>query len=374
MGLLEGDPELPLPKEAKQGTIAAIRAGRTRYSSASGLPELKAALSRRGVVGQVLVTNGAKQAIYEALQVLVGPGDTVLVPSPCWVTFPEAVKLAGAQPILVPMPGGFLDVGRLAAAVRRDTRAVIINTPNNPTGAVYGKAELLALAKFAAKKDLVVVSDEAYEALVYEGKHVSLASLGKEAARRTLTVGTFSKTYSMTGFRVGYLAGPPELVEAASRIHGHVTGNVCTFAQLGALAALGVSAAALAARRDALRRRRDLAYRLASRLFPCEKPRGGLFVFADARRWLNSARPDSAALARFLLARARVAVVPGSACGREGWLRFSFSGTEKAIREGFSRIEKGLMTEPKRGNGRPKGLSGPCRPGCVDRRGRRPRP
>ncbi|MBI5202711.1 MAG: aminotransferase class I/II-fold pyridoxal phosphate-dependent enzyme, partial [Elusimicrobia bacterium] len=191
--------------------------------------------------------------------------------------------------------------------------------------------------------DLVVLSDEAYEALVYDGgEHVSPASLGRGAAARTLTAGTFSKTYSMTGFRVGWLAGPAELVRAAARVHGHVTGNVCTFAQLGAVGALRVPEKALAARRAALEKRRDVAYALASRLFPCEKPKGGLFVFADARGRLGKGVPDSAALARRLLAKAKVAVVPGSACGREGWLRFSFSGTEKTIREGFRRIEEAL--------------------------------
>ncbi|MBI5201601.1 MAG: aminotransferase class I/II-fold pyridoxal phosphate-dependent enzyme, partial [Elusimicrobia bacterium] len=169
IGLLEGDPELPLPKEAERAVISAIRTGRTRYSAASGLPELKEALARRGVGGEILVTNGAKQAIYTALQTIAGPGDSVLIPSPCWVTFPEAVKLAGAEPILVPMPGNSLDVARLAAAVRKNTRAVIVNTPNNPTGAVYGRAELKALMEFAEAEDLVVLSDEAYEALVYDG-------------------------------------------------------------------------------------------------------------------------------------------------------------------------------------------------------------
>ncbi|MBI4345585.1 MAG: aminotransferase class I/II-fold pyridoxal phosphate-dependent enzyme [Elusimicrobia bacterium] len=349
IGLLEGEPDLPLPAGVARALSAALRAGKTRYSSSSGLPELRAAVAARlrrrnrlavGPEG-VLITNGAKQAIYEALQAVAGPGDDVLIPSPCWVTFPESVRLAGARPVLVPMPSGSLDVGRLARALTGRARAVVINTPNNPTGAVYPEGVLRELVRFAARAGLFIVSDEAYEALIYDGaRHVSAGALGPEAARRTLTVGTFSKTYSMTGLRVGYLAGPAEVVAATGRIHGHLTGNVNTLAQWAALAALDVPEAELARRRAALQRRRDLAWSLASRLFPCDKPQGGLFVFADARAWLHPGLRDSATLARFLLEKARVAVVPGSACGREGWLRFSFSGPERLIREGFARIAR----------------------------------
>jgi aspartate aminotransferase len=198
VSLLEGDPELPLPAPVARATIAALRAGRTRYSASSGLPELKRALARKlrernGIEvseDQLLVTNGAKQAIYEALQALCGPGDEVLIPSPCWVTFPEAVRLAGAKPILVPMPGHALDVDRLSAAVTRRTRAVVINSPNNPTGAVYPERALRGLLRLAERRGLVVISDEAYEDLVYDGaRHVSIASLTGGLRRTRRIVG-----------------------------------------------------------------------------------------------------------------------------------------------------------------------------------------
>lgn len=332
----------------ESATLGALRAGRTRYCESSGLPELRRLVARKlrarnrieVAEEEVLITNGAKQAVYEALQALCDPGDEALIPSPCWVTFPEAARLAGARPVLVPMRS--LDVPRLEAAVTRRTRVVIINSPNNPTGAVYPRGALAALARLAARRGLAVVSDEAYEDLVYDGgRHVSLASL-PGARGLVTTVGTFSKSFSMSGFRVGYLAGPRDVVRAAARIHGHVTGNVCTFAQLGAVAALGLGRRLLAGRRAALERRRDLAWRLASRVFECEKPQGGLFVFADARKHLGGRRRDSSALSRYLLEKAGVATVPGSACGREGWLRLSFSGSERAIREGFARIERAL--------------------------------
>jgi len=351
LSLLEGEPDLPVPAAVIRATEEALRAGRTKYSASAGLPELRAALARklRDVNGvsadpaNILVTNGAKQAVYEVLQALCEPGDEVLIPAPCWVTFPEAVKLAGGVPVLVPCGADHqLDLAALEAAAGPKTRAIILNTPNNPTGAVYPTAALRAVVALADRRGLTIVSDEAYESLVYDGAHVSIASLGATAAERTVTIQTFSKSFAMTGFRVGWLTGPAELIEAVARIHGHVTGNACTFAQAGALAALSLGDAHRASWRDAHRVRRDAAYERGSKLFACVKPHGGLFLFADARRYLGAKFADSEALAAHLLVKGRVAVVPGSAFGREGFLRLSFSASEAALREGFARIEAAL--------------------------------
>lgn len=350
LSLLEGEPDLPVPEAVIRATSEALAAGRTRYSASAGLPELRAALSRKleevnGVAAapeDILVTNGAKQAVYEVLQALCEPGDEVLIPAPCWVTFPESVKLAGGVPVLVPAgPDHQLDLAALERAVTARTRAIILNTPNNPTGAVYPEAALRAVAALAERRGLAIVSDEAYEALVYDGeRHVSVASL-PGAAARTVTIQTFSKSFAMTGFRVGFAAGPADLLRAAARVHGHVTGNACTFAQHGALAALGLGEAHRSAWRAAHEKRRDLAFELGSRLFECVKPRGGLFLLADARRHLGRFA-DSEALAAHLLVKGRVAVVPGSAFGAEGFLRLSFSASEASLREGFARLEKAL--------------------------------
>ncbi|MCX5788560.1 MAG: pyridoxal phosphate-dependent aminotransferase [Elusimicrobia bacterium] len=350
VSLLEGEPDLPPPPAVIRATVQAVRGGWTRYSESSGLPELKKLIARKllkrnGIEvseDNILVTNGAKQALYEALQALCGPGDEVLIPRPYWVTFPESVKLAGAKPVFADTRDGRLDVAALERAATRRTKAVLINTPNNPTGAVYPKAALAALASLARRRGFFIVSDEAYEDLVFDGaRHVSVASLG-DAFARTVTVQTFSKSFSMTGFRVGFLAGPREVVRAASRLHGHVTGNVCTFAQKGAVAACRVAGRELDRRRKLYQRRRDLAYSLASRLFDCAKPEGAFYLFADARRHLGARFKDSAALAAYLLEKAGVAVVPGSACGREGFLRLSFSAPEAALREGFARVKEAL--------------------------------
>ncbi|MFI5346273.1 MAG: pyridoxal phosphate-dependent aminotransferase [Elusimicrobiota bacterium] len=349
IGLLEGEPDLPVPEDVIRATEAALRAGKTKYSSSSGLAELKAAISRKlkadnGVTAapeNILVTNGAKQAVYEVLQALCDPGDEVLIPAPCWVTFPEAVKLAGALPVFVQTGADHqLALEALERVVSKRTRAIIINTPNNPTGAVYPEAALRAVVAFAAKHDLLIISDEAYEGLVYDdAKHISVASLSDEAAARTVTIQTCSKSFAMTGYRVGYLAGPAELMKNVSRIHGHVTGNVCTFAQYGAIAALGLGGEHRGPWRAAHQKRRDTAWALASRLFEGAAPQGGLFVFADARKHLGGRYKDSAALAAYLLEKAKVAVVPGSAFGREGFLRLSFSAPEEVLREGFLRME-----------------------------------
>lgn len=349
LSLLEGEPDLPPPPAVREATRRALARGLTRYSDAAGLPELRALISRKlsarnGVIAapeDILVTNGAKQALYDVLQTICGPGDEVLIPSPYWVSFPESVRLAGAKPVFVATRAHQLDVDTVARAVTRRTRAIIINSPNNPTGAVYPEAALRALARLAAKRDFLIVSDEAYEDFVYDGAaHVSVAALG--AARRTITIQTFSKSYSMTGFRVGFMAAPPAIARAARRLHGHVTGNVCTFAQHGAIAALGLGRGERERRRAVYQKRRDLAYALASRAFDCVKPRGGLFVFADARRHLGGPTKDTEALAERLLHEAGVSVVPGSACGMEGFLRFSFTSPEPALREAFSRLEAAL--------------------------------
>jgi aspartate aminotransferase len=352
ISFLEGEPDLPVPDAVLRATEAALRAGRTRYSASAGLAELKAAIvaklrDENGVAAapeNILVANGAKQVLYETLQALCDPGDEVLIPSPCWVTFPEAVKLAGAAPVLIDTDAAHqLDVKALESAVTAKTRAIILNTPNNPTGAVYSEESLRAVVDLAVRRDLTIISDEAYEGLTYDGaRHRSVAALGAEAAARTITIQTFSKSFAMTGYRVGYAAGPADFVKAASRVHSHLTGNVCTFAQLGAVAALGLGPAHRESWRAAHQKRRDLAFELGSRLFSCVKPQGGLFLFADARRHLGGKFKDSAALAQHLLEKARVAVVPGSAFGREGFLRLSFSSPEAVLREGFARLEKVL--------------------------------
>ena len=337
--LLAGEPDLPPPPALLEAMKAALDRGETRYSASAGLPDLRKALAASMHAEDALVANGAKQALYEALQVLAGPGDEVIVLKPYWVTYPEAVKLAGAEPVFVEGP---LDAARVAKAVTRRTRAVIVNSPNNPSGAVYPEAALRALDRLAAAKGFTVLSDEAYDAFVYDGVRVcSPASLSAAAAKRTVTVRTFSKTWSMTGLRVGAMAGPKDFIAAAARIHSHLTGNVCTPAQRAALAALSLPASLLEARRAEFERRRDLACALALPLFGFEQPSGSFFLWVDARRHLGRRFRGSAALADALLAGG-VAVMPGADFGGEGFLRISFCQKEAVLEEGFARIRRVL--------------------------------
>jgi aspartate aminotransferase len=351
VNLLEGEGDLPAPAQVKAAIARALAKNQTRYSSSSGLPELRALLARKletenGIpvdASGVLVANGGKQAIFESIQAVCGPGDEVLIPAPYWVSFPEAVRLAGAKPVFVAPKGHQLDLDAIGRAVTRRTKLIIINSPNNPTGAVYPEEDLRAVARLAAKKDFLIMSDEAYEELIYDGRrHFSIASIGRDAARRTITINTFSKAYSMTGFRVGYMAADPEITRAVGRIHGHVTGNVCTFVQHAAIAALGLPVAQRRRLREVFQRRRDLAYAETVKTFDCIKPRGAFYLFVDARRHFTSRIKNSAALAERLLRDARVAVVPGSACGMEGHLRISYSGPESETLEGLRRIRAAL--------------------------------
>lgn len=347
VSLLEGESDLPAPPAVVEAARRSLSRGETRYSQSAGLPELRQAIARklgrengvRVAPEEVLVTHGAKQAIFETLQALCSPGDEVVIPAPCWATFPHAARLAGARPVFAAAPGRDLDVDAVGRALTRRTRGVVINTPNNPTGAVYSREALRALAALAEKRGLFVLSDEAYEKLVFDGgRHVSFASVSPAARRRAITVQTFSKSFSMTGFRVGYLAAAGDAGRGLSRIHSHVTGNVAVFVQRAALAALALPAAHGERLRAAYEKRRDLACALAAPLFAFEPPAGGFFLFVDARPYLGRRFRDDEALAEALLEKARVAAVPGSACGVDGFLRLSFSGGEAAIREGFSRL------------------------------------
>ncbi|MEQ1920637.1 MAG: aminotransferase class I/II-fold pyridoxal phosphate-dependent enzyme, partial [Elusimicrobiota bacterium] len=210
LSLLEGEPDLPVPPAVREATRRALARGETRYSDSAGLPELRALIAKKLKVApeNIVVTNGAKQAIYETLQAICGPGDEILIPSPYWVTFPEAARLAGAKPVFVPTRAHQLDLAAVARAVTKRTRAIIINSPNNPTGAVYPAAVLRGLARLAVKRGLYIVSDEAYEDFVYD--RASTASVAAFAPKNTITIRTFSKSFSMTGFRVGFLAAPPD--------------------------------------------------------------------------------------------------------------------------------------------------------------------
>jgi aspartate aminotransferase len=288
-----------------------------------------------------MISNGSKQCLYAMFQVICNPLDEVIIPRPYWVSFPQQVKLAGGRPVFVDTCNHQLDCGKIERAITPKTRAILINSPNNPTGAVYPAEDLAGIAKIALERDLYLISDEAYSLFVYDGlKAASLFSF--EDIRHLLIITrSFSKNYGMTGFRVGYIAAPHEFIRAVAGLQSHMTGNVCTFAQHGALAALAVDDHELEEWRAAMERKRDYAYQRVAELFDCLKPRGAFYLYPDVKRHLKDGM-TSAEFAGRLLENCGVAVVPGEVFGMGGHIRISYAVCEDRLVSGFEKIAEAL--------------------------------
>jgi aspartate aminotransferase len=342
--LAVGEPDFDTPSAVIESTKAALDARKTRYSPVKGLPELRAQLATgfRGYdVDNILLTNGSKQALYMIFQVICDPSDEVIIPVPFWVSFVEQVKLAGGRPVLVDTQNHQLDNEAIERAITPRTKAILINSPNNPSGAVYPLSDLEKIARLAANHNLFIVADEAYEAFVYDGcKHASPFDI--EAVRsRTIIARSFSKGYGMTGFRVGYVAASRPIIAALSKIQSHLTGNVCTFAQYGALSAESLDGRWRMARQAEMQRKRDIAYQSASKFFRCIKPRGAFYLFPDVSPVL---KPGETAqrLAERLLNEAGVAIVAGEAFGVPKHVRISFAVSDAELKKGFEQIAGAL--------------------------------
>jgi aspartate aminotransferase len=344
INLAVGEPDFETPMPVIDATRQALSAQATRYGPVAGMETLRSELATAfdGYGPEnILVANGAKQALYALFQVLCDPGAEVIVPRPCWVSFTEQIKLAGGRPVLVDTVNHQLDPGAIERAVTERTRIVLINTPNNPSGAVYATDALAETARIARRHDLYLIADEAYEAFVYDDRaHAPLFEVCGDR-KRLITVRSFSKTYAMTGFRVGYVAAPEGVVRGLLKLQSHLSGNVCTFAQHGAVAALKMDQELVRQRRAILQKHRDLAYALAQGLFECNKPQGAFYLFANIGPYLG---PDETgeALAMRLLQTAGVAVVPGEAFHQPGYLRISFGAAEADLHAGFERIKDAL--------------------------------
>ena len=356
-----GEPDFASPPAAVAAAQRALAEGFTRYTVAAGIPELRRALAARyALLGapwtpqQALVTVGAKAALFELALALFEPGQEVVIPAPFWVTFPAQVRIAGAEPVLVPMrPGdGFrLHAAPLIEAFTERTRAVVLNSPCNPTGGTIAAAELEALVAAAEERGILVISDETYDAFVYDGaRHASAAALAARWPDTVVLVGSFSKTWAMTGWRLGWLFGPDWVVDGALRVQGHATSNATSFAMAGALAALAEPAEAMAARLAEYQARRDLvAERLAA--MPgvvCRPPAGAFYAFPDVSGCFAPGEAGSLPLVRHLLDAARVAVVPGEAFGAPPHLRISFACSRETLAEGLDRIAEALRARGRR--------------------------
>ncbi|MEM9569032.1 MAG: pyridoxal phosphate-dependent aminotransferase, partial [Cyanobacteria bacterium P01_E01_bin.34] len=291
----------------------------------------------------IIVSNGGKQTLFNLAMAMLEPGDEVILPAPFWLSYPEMVTLAGAPSVKIPTTeaSGFkLSPDQLKAAITPKTKLLVLTSPSNPTGAVYSRDELEALADIIVANNIYVVSDEIYEKLIYDGRqHVSIGSLSPEIFARTILSSGFAKAYAMTGWRVGYLAGPLELIKAVSSIQGHSTSNVCSFAQYGALAALTSpeSEPAVATMRKTFAERREVMYEGLTAIpgVTCAKPKGAFYMFPN----ISCAGLDSIEFSDRLLENQNVAVVPGIAFGTEGHIRMSYATDMDTIQKGIARIK-----------------------------------
>ncbi|MGE0084576.1 MAG: pyridoxal phosphate-dependent aminotransferase [Desulfococcaceae bacterium] len=339
-----GEPEYETPLHIRQAVKAALDRGETRYGPVSGLHELRLALSKQFAgygPENILVGNGSKHVLYSLFQVICDPGDEVIIPAPYWVSFSQQVILAGGKPVLVNTKNHQLDCEAMEKAVTAKTVAILVNSPNNPTGAVYPKTNLERIADLALKHNLWLISDEAYEYFVYDGLSCESLFAFENIRDRVIVVKSFSKSYSMTGFRIGYAAGPKKIIAAMSKLQSHETGNVCTFAQYGALTALSTDPALIAQWQREMGKKRDIAYAYVSELFDCIRPQGAFYLFPDISKYLQKGETDED-FSAYLLEHAGVAVVPGLAFGQEKHIRISYAVPEMLLTKGFERISDAL--------------------------------
>ncbi|MHC4452625.1 MAG: pyridoxal phosphate-dependent aminotransferase [Planctomycetota bacterium] len=351
-----GEPDFPSPDGVKAAGRKAIDENRTRYTATAGVEELRRAIvehldERRGLTydpGQVLVSPGAKASLYFAFLALCDPGDEVLVPSPYWTSYPEQLRLAGAAPVFLPgeESNGFkLTAAQLDQAATAKTKALILNYPSNPTGVCYSAEELASLAEVCVRRNIWVVADEIYSELLYDGRSfASIAGLGPEIAARTVVIDGMSKTYSMTGWRIGYAAGPQEVITGMAKLQSHSTSNATSVSQWASIAALELPREQLASRVEEFSRRRKEVLRRLNELpgVSCVKPQGAFYVFPNVSGCFDGEIDSGESCARFLLERASVAVVPGEAFGSSEHIRLSYATSLDRISEGMDRIAEAL--------------------------------
>lgn len=354
-----GEPDFDTPDHIKQAAVDALAKGFTKYTPSAGIPALKKAICEKlerdnGLTyapNNVIVSVGGKHSLYNGFQALCGPGDEVIIPSPYWVSYPEQAKLADATPVIVHTTDatGFAPtVEQLKAAITPRTKVVVLNSPSNPTGAMWPRETIEALAELAVEHNFYVFSDEIYEKIVYDGNRpISIASLGAEIKKRTITFNGVSKTYSMTGWRIGYAAAEAEIVAAMGRIQDSVTSNPTSIAQYAALAALTGPQEFLNDWVAEFDRRRQVIVKGLNEIpgITCVNPQGAFYVFPNVsalfgKRPANDGAPilDSDRFADYLLADARVAVVPGSGFGAPEYVRLSYATSMANIEKGLARI------------------------------------
>jgi len=357
IGFGAGEPDFDTPDHIKQEAIEAIKSGFTKYTPTSGIPELKQAICNRlkddiGVgyeTSEVIVSCGAKHSIYNVIQVLCEEGDEVIVPAPYWVSYPEQVRVTGAKPVIIDTTenDGFkITPKSLSDHITDRTKLLIVNSPSNPTGAMYPKEELEEIAKIAVEKGIWVISDEIYDKLVYDGlQHVSIASLGAQIKALTLVVNGVSKAYSMTGWRIGYVAGDKEIISAISNLQDHSTSNPTSIAQKAALSALTGTQDPVKLMAKEFQKRRNYMVERLNQIpgVSCIMPPGAFYAFPNVsaiygKSFKGKSIKNSMELTEILLKEAKVAVLPGSPFGADDYLRLSYATSMENIVAGLDRM------------------------------------
>jgi aspartate aminotransferase len=355
-----GEPDFNTPENIREEAISAVKEGFTHYTSSSGIIELKEAIVEKlkkdnkidYKTSEIIVSSGAKQCLFNAILTICNPGDEVLLPTPCWVSYSEQIKFAQAVPVFVPTfyrEAFKLNVQQVEEKITPQTKLIILNSPNNPTGAVYDPEELKKIAQLLLKYNIYCICDEIYEKLIYDqAKHLSMASLSDEVKDKIITINGVSKSYAMTGWRIGYAAGPEEIIKGMSKIQGHSTSNPNSIAQRASIEALiGRQDTVEEMRREFDRRREYIITRLNElEGISCLMPPGAFYAFPDVNKILErgieyngNKIKNSFDLSNFILKEAEVALIPGIAFEAEGYLRLSYATSLEDIKEGLNRIE-----------------------------------
>ncbi len=345
-----GEPDFPTPKHICEAAKTALDEGKTRYGAAVGELKLRKAIANKlqqdnnlnYQAENIIVTNGGKFSLFNLMQALIESGDEVIIPAPYWLSYPEMVKLAEGTPVIVETAAENdykITPQQLKQAITPQTKLFVFNSPSNPTGTVYSPDEIRALAKVIVDQDILVVSDEIYEKILYDdAQHLSMGSIDPEIFARTITSNGFAKSHSMTGWRVGYAAAPPKILQAMAKIQGHSTSNVCTFAQYGAIAALESSQECVQKMLTAFAQRRSYMYQAINNIpqLSCPQPDGAFYLFVD----IAKTGQKSLEFCQDLLATKQVAAIPGVAFGMDNCIRFSYATDMDTIKEGVKRLSE----------------------------------
>ncbi len=360
IGFSVGEPDFKTPMNIRNRAIQSIENDPIGYTAADGMPNLKKSIIKKlrddnnldYKPGQIVVSNGAKHSLHNAIEAITNPGDEIIVPSPYWVSYIELINMSGAKPVIIKgiEENEFkINAEDISNAITEKTKAIIINSPSNPTGAVYTKEELMKIADIAVKNDLIVISDEIYEKLIYDGEHISIASFSDDIKERTILINGMSKAYAMTGWRIGYTASNKEIASIMSNMQSHATSNPNTIAQYASIEGLEGDKSSIEKMKDEFNIRRDLMVSLVNDipLLSCQKPKGAFYVMVNISNAIGKTIKGikingSMDFANLLLEIAQVAVVPGIAFGVDNYVRLSYATSQEKIKEGINRIKNCL--------------------------------